>query len=133
MASLCNVTKENFLSKNYVENLARKLVSGPYLIFKEFSVKRNLRRSVCRFGQMLIVLLIRTYRKWLAPKISFSNRGCAWFFANTKGLETSFQVAVFAEFFDKIFSFVIWHKLAKFQLSDCVYFPSYSVKYISCF
>ena len=30
-----------------------------------------------------------------------------------KGPETSFQDSVFAEFFDKIFSFIIRHKLAK--------------------
>ena len=38
---------------------------------------------------------------------SFSNRVCASFFANIKGLGTRFLVAVFVEFFDKIFYFVI--------------------------
>ena len=45
--------------------------------------------------------------KQLASKISFYNRGCASFVANTKELGISFQVAVVIEFFDKIFSFVI--------------------------
>ena len=36
-----------------------------------------------------------------------SNRVCASFFANIKGLGTRFLVAVFVEFFDKIFYFVI--------------------------
>ena len=48
-------------------------------------------------------------------KISFSNRGCAKFSANTKGLGTSFQDADFVDFFDEIISFGIWHKLAKFH------------------
>ena len=44
--------------------------------------------------------------------INFDNfaikyRGCAYFFVKTKGPGTSFQVAVFVEFFDKFFSFVI--------------------------
>ena len=33
-----------------------------------------------------------------------------------KGPGTSFQVAVFVEFFDEFFAFVIWHKLANFLL-----------------
>ena len=40
-----------------------------------------------------------------ASKVSFSNRGCAQFFVNTKGLGTSFQVAVFVEYFNKILIF----------------------------
>ena len=36
-------------------------------------------------------------------------------FANTKGPGTSFQAAVFAEFFDEIISFGILHKLTKFH------------------
>ena len=37
------------------------------------------------------------------------------FFANTKGSGTSFQIAVFVEFFRKVFSFAMWHKLAEFN------------------
>ena len=40
-------------------------------------------------------------------KISFSNRGCAKFSANTKGPRTSFQDVDFVEFFDKIIYFGI--------------------------
>ena len=36
------------------------------------------------------------------------------FFANTKGSGTSFQIAVFVEFFGKVF-FAMWHKLAEFN------------------
>ena len=36
-----------------------------------------------------------------------SNTNCALFFANTNGPGTSFQAAVFVEFFDQIFSFII--------------------------
>ena len=32
-----------------------------------------------------------------------------------KGLGTSYQMAGFVEFFDKFFSFEMWHELAKFQ------------------
>ena len=30
LASLCNITKENFLSKSYMKNMTWKLVSGPF-------------------------------------------------------------------------------------------------------
>ena len=33
-----------------------------------------------------------------------------------KGPKTSFQVACFVEFFDKLFAFMIWHKLANNQI-----------------
>ena len=36
--------------------------------------------------------------KEVASEVSFSNRSCAEFFANTKGSGTSFQVAVFVVF-----------------------------------
>ena len=45
---------------------------------------------------------------------------------------TSFQTRIFLEFFDKKFSLVILHRL-QISLADCVYFPSYSVKYVWCF
>ena len=41
--------------KNVASNLGP---SRPFLIFKESSAKRNLRRSVCSFGQILTVSLI---------------------------------------------------------------------------
>ena len=40
------------------------------------------------------------------------NRG---FFENQKGPGTSFQTIFFIEFFDKQFSFVMFHKLAEFH------------------
>ena len=43
--------------KNLYENVAWKLVSSNFFVLKECSVKRNLRRSVCSFGQILTVLL----------------------------------------------------------------------------
>ena len=59
----------------------------------------------------------------------FSTSSCAYFFANTKGPETSFQIAVFVEFFGKNFSFVIWTNffnrlclLLKFKLFSKIYF-----------
>ena len=52
---------------------------------------------------------------WLASKIWFANRSYASFFATTKEPGPSYQATVFVKFFDEIFSFVIWHKLAKFH------------------
>ena len=46
--------------------------------------------------------------------MSFSNIDFASLFANWKGPLTKFKAAEFVEFFDKNFSFIIWHKLAKF-------------------
>ena len=39
--------------------------------------------------------------------ISFSNRVCVLFFANTKGPGADFQATVFVQFFDEIISFGI--------------------------
>ena len=36
-------------------------------------------------------------------------------FCNKKGVETSFQVTVFVGFFDKFYSYVALHKLARFR------------------
>ena len=41
---LCNITKENILSKTFVKAMAGKLVQG---LFKESSGKRNLMRFAC--------------------------------------------------------------------------------------
>ena len=49
-----------------------------------------------------------------------------------KGPRTSSQASFFIQFFDKKFSFVILHKLAKFHYKT-VYFPSYSIKRVSYF
>ena len=70
---------------------------------------------MCCFGQILIALLIHIEHKWLVSKISFYNGAYALFFVNTKRPGTSFQVAVFVEYFNKSFSFVIWYKLTKFH------------------
>ena len=88
--------------------------------------------SECWYRQNLIVLLINILCKYLASKISFSNRGCAKFFVNTKGPGASCYVAVCAEYFENIFSFVIWHKLVKFY-KQTAYFPCFLVTCISCF
>ena len=52
-ASLCNITKWNFLSKNYGK-YGLETSSRSFLFFKESSVKRNQRRSVC----YVLILLI---------------------------------------------------------------------------
>ena len=57
LTSLCKITKENFI-KNFYEKWDLETSSKLFLLFKESSVKRNLRRSVYSFGQVLIVLLV---------------------------------------------------------------------------
>ena len=69
--------------------------SGSILIFEEFSVNSNLRRSACWFGQILIVFLVHIFYKYLVWKLLFSNRICAHFFQTQKGLELSFRPQVF--------------------------------------
>ena len=51
----------------------------------------------------------------LLQKSHFATEVVLNFFANTRRPRNSFQVAVFVEFFEKTFSFVISHKLAKFD------------------
>ena len=58
LASLCNITKVNFFIKTIYEKCGRETSSMPFLIFKNFSVKRNLRKPVCWFVQILEVLLM---------------------------------------------------------------------------
>ena len=58
------------------------------------------------FNSVAIAYLIQVaYFK----NFQFSNGSCDYFFANTKGIGTSFQAAVLLA----SFSFVIWQKLAK--------------------
>ena len=78
----------------------------------QFQALFNFQRILCKKESEEVCMLIWTNsnsfaNKQLASKISFYNRGCASFVANTKELGISFQVAVVIEFFDKIFSFVI--------------------------
>ena len=49
---------EKKIFKKFYEKCGQEASSRPFLIFKEYPVKRNLRRSVYWFGQILIVLLI---------------------------------------------------------------------------
>ena len=56
------------------------------------------------------------------------------FFENSKGLGNSFQATLFIELSETNFSFLMLHDTGhQILLPDCVYFPSYSVKSISCF
>ena len=56
----------------------------------------------------------------LVPGPSFSNRGWAKFFTNTKRPGTSFQVVVFVELFNKIVFFCNIHT-GQISLTDCDY------------
>ena len=40
---IMDITTETFLSRNFMENVAWKSISKPFLILKESSVKRNVR------------------------------------------------------------------------------------------
>ena len=50
--------KRKFFIKKLYKKYCQQTSSRPFLIFKESSVKRNLRRSMCWFGQYLKILLI---------------------------------------------------------------------------
>ena len=69
----------------------------------------------------------------LFQKYHFPREVVLNFFANTRRPRNGFQVVVFAEFFEKPFSFVILNKLAKFDQQTVFTFPSCSVRCISCF
>ena len=86
---------ENCSSKNPMKNVPWNRPSGSILIFQEFSVNSNLRRSACWFGQILIVFLVHIFYKYLVWKLLFSNRICAHFFQTQKGLELSFRLQGF--------------------------------------
>ena len=114
-------TKYYFIKK-LCENFGLKTSSRPFVIFKESSVKRFLRRPACWFRSILVALHYRSILSGLFQKYFFSDKYCASFFANTKKPGSSFQAPVFAEFFDEIISF-----------NRLCLLPSYSIKCISCF
>ena len=60
LAGLCNITKENFLSKNSMKTVTWKLAPGPFQ-FSKNPLKRNMRRWW--FGQILIFLRILIWYK----------------------------------------------------------------------
>ena len=57
--------------------------------------------------------MLHSLYKYITSKISFSNRSDASLLPNAKGPGTSFQAAVFVEFFHEIISFGIWYKPSK--------------------
>ena len=76
---------------NYIKKIIEKvyekggLETGPrsFLIFKE-SIERNLRMPECSFGLISITLLLHTLYKYIASKISFSNRSGASLLPNKR-------------------------------------------------
>ena len=74
--------------------------SRPSLIFKESSVKMNVRRSACWFVQILIVLY---YKSRLLQKKFFFDRTLPEFFLDIKGPGTSFHIVLLAKCFDFFF------------------------------
>ena len=59
LASLCNITGLTFFIIKFYGKCGLETSSRPFLIFKESSVKINLRRSACWFGLISIALLLR--------------------------------------------------------------------------
>ena len=106
MASLCNITKEHFLSKNYLKNETWKLVQVLFN-FKDFS-KKGIWGFQCadldKFGQFCHYI---SSVSSLLQKFHFPLEVVLNSLQTQEGLGTSFQVTVLVEFFDKIFSFVI--------------------------
>ena len=64
-----------------------------------------------------VKISIQTFRGYILQKI----------IQKQKRIDTSFQITFFEEFFAEKFHF------GQISLTDCVYLPSYSVKYSSCF
>ena len=132
MVILCNITKETFFIKKFYEKYGLETSSRPFLMFKESSVKRNLRRSVCWFGEILIVLPIQMKYKQLASKIYFPIEIMLDSSQTQKGLERVSRLQILQNFL--IFFFLcIMTSTGQISLTGCVYFPSYSVKFVLCF
>ena len=115
MASLCNNTKKKKkIIKQFYEKCGLKTSSKPFWIFKESSVKKNLKWYACRFWKIwqfcyYIFNLSRVFQKFHFPiEVVFNS------LQMQKSLKQVFRSQVFAEFFDN-FPFVMWHKLVKFQ------------------
>ena len=65
-------------------------MSRPFLIFKEYSAKKNLRSSVRSFRQILIVLLLRIYISSLLQKFHFAIEAVLDSLQTQRGTGTSF-------------------------------------------
>ena len=63
--------KMNFFIEKLYENWGLETSSRLFAIFKESSVKRNERRSACRFGLILIALLYISNMSGLLQKFHF--------------------------------------------------------------
>ena len=119
MASLSNIRRENFenyenfenhgnfLWKMGSENYFQALFNFPRILCKKESEERHM-LILTNFDSFAITYLIWAgcFRNFIFQKF-FSNNSLQKLFG------ASFQVAVFVEFFDKNFSFVILDKLAK--------------------
>ena len=105
LVSLCNIPKGNFLSENSLKNLAWKLVPGLFR-FSRIPLKKWIWG-----GQSAGLDKFWKFGEYI------SNVSCLLqkFHFPIEVVLNSLQVAVLVEFFNKIFSFVIWHKLAKYH------------------
>ena len=79
--------KTKFFIKKLCEKCGLETSARPFLIFKEYFVKRNLRRSACWFGQILIVLLINS----LLQKFHFTIEVVLHSLQTQKNLELVFR------------------------------------------
>ena len=79
LSLVMKVGKKIFIKKtkkNKKEKYGLETSSGPFLIFKESTVKRNACwKSACWFWYILIVLLLHMQYNQLVSRMSFSNRG----------------------------------------------------------
>ena len=83
--------KTNFFIKKLYEKCGLETSSRPFLIFQESSVKRILKRAACRFGQILIALLLHISYKSLLQKFHFPIEVVLNSLQIQKGLELVFR------------------------------------------
>ena len=131
MIILCNITKETFFIKKFYEEYGLETSSRPFLMFKESSVKRNLRRSVCWFGEILIVLPIHMKYKQLASKIYFPIEIMLDSLQTQKGFERVFRLQILQNFYN-FFSLYYDINWPNFVNRLCL-LPKLSVKFVLCF
>lgn len=109
-AILHNFPNKKFLSN---KNVTSKLYLSLLYIYNSW-IKRDLRKSAWCFDSFYSFAMTYPIQS-ACLKIASSSRGCTYLFINTNRPGTScLSLYIFFRFFDKHFSFIIWHKLTKF-------------------
>ena len=119
MASLCHITKEKKLLKNFFcKNGDPKTSSWSFCVCKELSSVSIGKWSFWSKVLTFVEISMLTFPDFYLQRIRWNL--------------TSFQATLFMGFFNKIFSLVILHKLAKFRYQPVFTSQaSYSLKCIS--